>query len=158
MRVEPTTPRHLDEDRRYFPDWVDGLPECPSELEADRNSYLAGGYAEEFGYRCNASCSRGVPVLEDELPELCPECCGQTHATHPGYPIRPCPLAAELEVLLTLARRVEVPTRDTWTPHVASHRTIVVSEHSQHRHSLSAILSRRLVSAAIHLKSMVGRY
>jgi len=98
MRVEPTFWRHLDEQRRYFPDWTDRPLASSPELEADRNSYLAGGYAEEFGYRATLTSSRGVPVLDEEFPELCNEWHSQAMATHPGYPLRPHPFAADIDI------------------------------------------------------------
>jgi hypothetical protein len=100
MRVEPTAARHLGEQRRYFPDWTDLSLESRPELEADRNSYLAGGYAEEFGYRATLSSSRGVPVLDDESPELSIEWHSQARAMHPGYPLRPHPLVDEFDSLV----------------------------------------------------------
>jgi hypothetical protein len=100
MRVEPTAARHLGEQRRYFPDWTDlSLENCP-ELEADRNSYLAGGYAEEFGYRATLSSSRGVPLLDDEPPELSIEWHSQARAMHPGYPLRAHPIADDFDSLV----------------------------------------------------------
>lgn len=97
MRVEPGFQRRMDEQRRYFPDWTARPLERRPELEADHNSYLAGGYAEEFGYRAAPGYSRGVPVLDDESPEECIECQGQAQATHPGYPIRPHPFQIDFE-------------------------------------------------------------
>jgi len=102
MRVESTFWRHLDEQRRYFPDWTDRPLAISPELEADRNSYLAGGYAEEFGYRATLTSSRGVPVLDEEFPELCNEWRSQARATHPGYPLRPHPFAADIDVIESL--------------------------------------------------------
>src|SRR6185437_1945232 len=40
--------REALEDHRFFPEWADRPPSTESLHEADRNSYLAGGYAEEF--------------------------------------------------------------------------------------------------------------
>lgn len=85
----------VSEQRRYFPDWTRRRLESGPELEADRNSYLAGGYAEEFGYRAWGGHSRGVQVLDEARPEQCPQWLCQALATHPGYPIRPHPLDIE---------------------------------------------------------------
>jgi hypothetical protein len=71
------------------------LPKAPEELEADRNSYLAGGYAEEFGYLARPGVSRGVPVLDGEPPEESTEWRCEAGAMHPGYPITPYPLAVD---------------------------------------------------------------
>jgi hypothetical protein len=95
MRLQPDSSQRADEQRSYFPDWTPKLPELPEELEADRNSYLAGGYAEEFGYVARLGVSRGVPVLDGKLPEECPEWRGEAAAMHPGYPITPYPLALD---------------------------------------------------------------
>ena len=45
-----------DEYRRYFPDWTRRSLAVGEEVEADHNSYLAGGYAEEFGYLARPGC------------------------------------------------------------------------------------------------------
>ena len=89
MRVQPESPQRTDEQRSYFPDWTPHLPKAPAELEADHNSYLAGGYAEEFGYLARPGVSRGVPVLDGEPPEDCAEWRCEAAAMHPGYPITP---------------------------------------------------------------------
>jgi hypothetical protein len=95
MRVRPDFPRGTDEQRSYFPDWTPHLPKVPEELEADHNSYLAGGYAEEFGYLAQPGVSRGVTVLDGEPPEECAEWRCEAAAMHPGYPITPYPLALD---------------------------------------------------------------
>jgi len=97
MHLEPDSPHRADEQRRYFPDWTRRLLAHREELEADHNSYLAGGYAEEFGYFARAGSSRGVPLLDGEPPEQSAEWFGEAAAMHPGYPITPTPLALELE-------------------------------------------------------------
>jgi hypothetical protein len=93
MRVEPDFRKRIGETRRYFPDWTHRSLASGPELEADHNSYLAGGYGEEFGYTAQPGYSRGAPVLEDETPELCRERRIQAQSTHPGYPLRPHPFA-----------------------------------------------------------------
>ena len=95
MRVRPDSPQRTDEQRSYFPDWTPHLPKVAEELEADHNSYLAGGYAEEFGYLAQPGVSRGVPVLDGEPPEECAEWRCEAAAMHPGYPITPYPLALD---------------------------------------------------------------
>jgi hypothetical protein len=81
----------MSEPRRYFPDWTCCPLPLGREVEADHNSYLAGGYAEEFGYTASAEWSRGVPVL-DEPPDRARQRRGQAYMTHPGYPLRAHPL------------------------------------------------------------------
>src|SRR5262245_57827743 len=95
MRLEPDSPRRTDEQRRYFPDFAPYLLEDCEELEADHNSYLAGGYAEEFGYWAQTGSSRGVPLLDDEPLEQHAKWFGQAGAMHPGYPIKPSPLTLD---------------------------------------------------------------
>lgn len=80
----------MSEPRRYFPDWTRCLFPSGRELEADHNSYLAGGYAEEFGYTATEEWSRGVPV-PDGPPDRYRMKRGQAQLTHPGYPLRPHP-------------------------------------------------------------------
>ena len=109
MRLKPDSPRRSDEDRRYFPDWTEPLPEVREEIEADHNSYLAGGYAEEFGYRAQPGASRGVPVLDGELPEESEEWHHQAGSTHPGYPIQPRPLAFDGEETANVAATSSEP-------------------------------------------------
>lgn len=93
MRVQPDSPRRTDEQRSYFPDWTPCLPSVSEELEAEHNAYLAGGYAEEFGYLAQAGASRGVPIVDGEPPEECAEWRCAAAAMHPGYPITPYPFA-----------------------------------------------------------------
>lgn len=97
MRAKPDSQNTMGEQRRYFPDWTRHARASSVELEADHNSYLAGGYAEEFGYRAQPGFSRDVPVLENESPERCCERYRQAQATHPGYPLRAHPLAGDLD-------------------------------------------------------------
>jgi hypothetical protein len=73
--------------RRYFPEWAD-LPEQEgTPLEAERNSYSAGGYADEFGYCAHTR----FTTLEND-----PESTLQWHlligCVHPGYPACPKPI------------------------------------------------------------------
>ena len=79
------------EDHCYFPEWAD-IPVGGGTLhELDRNSYLAGGYAEEFGHRAphaDAPAS-SIPAESAEDWRL------QTGCLHPGYPECPRPLDRE---------------------------------------------------------------
>jgi hypothetical protein len=79
---------------RYFPDWAD-LPWREGPLpESDRNSYSAGGYAEEFGYSAQSGLPALAPTLDGD-----PESGARWHllvgCLHPGYPERPQPLAQD---------------------------------------------------------------
>jgi hypothetical protein len=75
--------------RRYFPDWASRPVSYSPPQEADRNSYLAGGYAEEFGYQAESS---SIGRLKGGNPEDWAEWRTQSGALHPGYPECPCPL------------------------------------------------------------------
>jgi|GEM_PF-2802601 len=119
MRLEPHSPQTADEQRSYFPDWACRVPEVREELEADHNSYLAGGYAEEFGYWAQHGSSRGVTVLQGELPEECVEWLCQAGGLHPGYPIRPYPSAPEGE-----------PPGNRFTAHQRAQRVVARGERS----------------------------
>jgi hypothetical protein len=82
--------RHFDY-CRYFPEWAERPARTGPEVEADRNSYLANGYAEEFGHRAlEQSTDSGVPG--DGPPEEWEQWRGQSGATHPGYPERGTPV------------------------------------------------------------------
>ena len=75
------------EDHRFFPEWADRPPSTESLHEADRYSYLAGGYAEEFGHGVQQaiSAAHSPPAEEDS------EWCVQIGGLHPGYPECPRP-------------------------------------------------------------------
>lgn len=83
------TPR-LNEEHRYFPEWAD-RPEMPGRpLEADHNSYCAGGYSEEFGYRTGMDRTPVFPALEGD-PDESGLWRVQITGFHPGYPECPRP-------------------------------------------------------------------
>jgi len=74
---------------RYFPEWADRPFSNGLLFEAEHNSYLAGGYAEEFGYQSRDGASV-FPALSGD-----PEASGlwrvQIGCLHPGYPQCPRP-------------------------------------------------------------------
>lgn len=111
MHIRPDSQRRMGEQRRYFPEWTRHVLASGFELEADHNSYLAGGYAEEFGYRALPGCSRGVPLLDDEIPERCRERRRQAQATHPGYPLRARPLLGDFD-RVARDRRIKLHAHD----------------------------------------------
>ena len=51
MQYEAVQAPPPNEVHRYFPEWADRPASTGPLLESDHNSYLAGGYSEEFGYR-----------------------------------------------------------------------------------------------------------
>ena len=77
---------------RYFPEWADRPVREGTPPESERNSYSAGGYAEEFGY----SWQSGLPAPPATF-EADPEGSRQWRAfigcLHPGYPECPKPFA-----------------------------------------------------------------
>lgn len=163
MRVPATSRQHFGEQRRYFPDWTDLLVESGIELEADRNSYLAGGYAEEFGYRAQADYSRGVPLLDGESPELCSEWRCQAGGTHPGYPLRAHPFASEFDPLAPALDTRVVPEHQhsaSDAHDVAPHGTFVVVSRQPKRRDAArtaAIISTRLTAALTRLQWALRR-
>lgn len=76
---------------RYFPEWADRPTGPDAQQESDRNSYLAGGYADEFGYGTGLGRAPAIAPLEGE-PEGCRLWREQIGALHPGYPECPKPL------------------------------------------------------------------
>jgi hypothetical protein len=147
----------MGDQRRYFPDWTPlVLENCP-ELEADHNSYLAGGYAEEFGYRAQPGCSRGVPVLDGESPDDCAERKAQARATHPGYPIRAHPFELEWSGRASPAAVNWIGRREAYG--VDSHSGFVVVYERQRRTPAErgAAIARRMTSALISLRWVLSR-
>lgn len=74
--------RKAVEDHRFFPEWADRPPSTESLHEADRNSYLAGGYAEEFGHGVQQAVPAACTPPADEDSEWYVQIGG----LHPGYP------------------------------------------------------------------------
>lgn len=97
MHLQSSAHRRTDEYRRYFPDWTHRSLRVGEEIEADHNSYLAGGYAEEFGYLAQTDSSRGVPLLDGESPDDFAVRLVERAAMHPGYPLRAYPVAVDGE-------------------------------------------------------------
>lgn len=76
---------YLNEDHRYFPEWAD-LPGMPGPLvEADHNSYLSGGYSEEFGYHVSVDRPPVFAPLDGD-PDDGRLWYVQITGLHPGYP------------------------------------------------------------------------
>jgi hypothetical protein len=97
MHLQSNAHERTEEYRRYFPDWTHRSLRVGEELEADHNSYLAGGYAEEFGYLAQAESSRGVPLIDGESPDDYALRLVERAGMHPGYPLRPNPVAVDRE-------------------------------------------------------------
>ena len=75
----------------YFPEWADRPVEQGTPRESDRNSYLAGGYAEEFGYGTQPGQPPAAPALQGD-PEQSRQWRVQIGGLHPGYPECPRPI------------------------------------------------------------------
>jgi hypothetical protein len=85
---------------RYFPEWADRVPQAGAQVEADRNSYLAGGYAEEFGYLEQRGTRAALPLIGD--PERSLLWHAHVGGLHPGYPECPTPQDREAPRLAAL--------------------------------------------------------
>jgi hypothetical protein len=85
---DPADP--VSETHRYFPEWADRPIGLETQHEADRNSYLAGGYADEFGYGTDAGRPPAIAPLDGD-PERSRLWGEQIGALHPGYPQCPKP-------------------------------------------------------------------
>jgi|SRR6185437_3371842 len=81
---------HLEEVHRFFPEWADRPLSRLSLPELDRNSYMAGGYSEEFGH-CAGAESTSLDSHSAQEPERSPQWKVQAGGLHPGYPECPRP-------------------------------------------------------------------
>lgn len=93
---------------RYFPDWADRPSGPDAQHESDRNSYLAGGYADEFGYGTSPGEPPAIAPVDGD-PEGGRLWHEQIGALHPGYPECPKPLdrfAREPSQVASVLRRL----------------------------------------------------
>ena len=163
MHARPDSQSRMGEQRRYFPDWTRHARPSSFELEADHNSYLAGGYAEEFGYRAQPGFSREVPVLVDESPERCHERDRQAQATHPGCPLRAHPLAIDARERRVVVRLdggfVSQQRSDSVTnngSYVTVDQRLYVHKH-EHPRERAMMIATRLAAALIALRWSLRR-
>jgi hypothetical protein len=91
MYAETAADASLSGIHRYFPEWADRPAGPDAQHESDRNSYLAGGYADEFGYGTPPGSAPAIAPLDGD-PELCRLWSEQIGALHPGYPECPKPV------------------------------------------------------------------
>jgi hypothetical protein len=84
----------VSEFHRYFPEWADRPIGPNAQRESDRNSYLAGGYADEFGYGAYPGRPPAITPLDGD-PEGSSLWREQIGALHPGYPQCPKPVERE---------------------------------------------------------------
>jgi hypothetical protein len=85
MRIDRSSRGWAEVTHRYFPEWADRPARKGVPRESDRNSYMAGGYAEEFGYRTQPGLPAPAPPLAGD-PERSRQWRAQIGALHPGYP------------------------------------------------------------------------
>jgi hypothetical protein len=86
MRREPEGSRSFAAGiHRYFPEWADRPAKDGVLWESDRNSYSAGGYAEEFGYAGQPGLPPPAKPLHGD-PEQSGQWRIQISCIHPGYP------------------------------------------------------------------------
>jgi hypothetical protein len=69
----------------YFPEWAERPESAGTASESDHNSYMAGGYAEEFGYFSCVDCPAVFTILDGDA-ERCSLWGVQMGGLHPGYP------------------------------------------------------------------------
>ena len=101
---EPDAAHAVSETHRYFPEWADRPIGPETQHEADRNSYLAGGYADEFGYGTHAGRPPAIAPLDGD-PE-----CSRLWASRSGRCIRAIP-SARNRLTVCSSRRMAVPGR-----------------------------------------------
>jgi hypothetical protein len=88
MQCPQDSERGTVEDHRFFPEWAERPAVIGSLHEVDRNSYLAGGYAEEFGHRARSAFYARAVEADGEWRV-------QNGCLHPGYPECPRPVERE---------------------------------------------------------------
>lgn len=129
----------MAEEHLFFPEWADRPASSEALPEADHNSYLAGGYAEEFGHRCRASMPRmASPAAEEDGAWRVHKGC-----LHPGYPECPRPLDRDFRgavrgATATLAR---VEARDKPPRASAAYRVLIVGRDSANRFGHAVLLA-----------------
>ena len=69
MDTEMTAAGSMSDIHRYFPEWADRPVGPDAQHESDRNSYLAGGYADEFGYGADAGLPPAISPLTGDPEE-----------------------------------------------------------------------------------------
>lgn len=158
----------MSEQHRYFPDWTLRSLTSGPEIEAEDNSYFAGGYAEEFGYRAHISYSPKVSELDGDVPEFCRERRSQASPIHPGYPFKAQPVTSELDIeheRASAAVTHDGGLADRFAYESVAERAstfIVVSSQSRMRNRVGAlpratIASIRLAAALVALRWALRR-
>ena len=130
------------EDHRFFPEWADRPPSTERLHEAERYSYLAGGYAEEFGHRAQQTISAHTPPAEEDS-----EWRVQIGGLHPGYPECPRPCDRDLGKPLVATAPLRSGSRAVGVLHrsMAAFKVIKVghrAEDERHTGAIPAPLAR----------------
>lgn len=102
----------VSEIHRYFPEWADRPVGSDAQHESDRNSYLAGGYADEFGYGADPGQPPAIAPLTGD-PEESRLWRQQIGALHPGYPQRSKPLDRDLPETARTVLAISSPQRQS---------------------------------------------
>lgn len=126
------------EEHLFFPEWADRPSSTETLREAEHNSYLAGGYAEEFGHRDRSHMSPPGAVSAEEDAEWRVQIGG----LHPGYPECPRPLDRDFS---GKSRAIAAALMDAETddiPHRTSvgYRVLVVDRNSAGRFRYATLL------------------
>ena len=143
-----------DEVHRYFPEWADRPDSADSPLEADHNSYLAGGYSEEFGYGVLPDLPPVFPFLL-ENPELTRQWAVQIGGLHPGYPecARPADRSLDRQAYMVMSSPDRVsPSRDAIRANSPT-RAVRVSRYRLERRaplSIAALGARFRIRLRVH--------
>jgi len=90
MDYEQNLEPHPSDVHRFFPEWADRPQSSDRLLEADHNSYLAGGYSEEFGYCAGPGMTAVFQPLDGDPDRSC-QWAFAIGCLHPGYPECPRP-------------------------------------------------------------------
>jgi hypothetical protein len=146
MRVERSFRWPPEGTHRFFPEWADLPARRGPQWESDWNSYLAGGYAEEFGYHLQPGFWTGFPVIAP-LPEQSEEFLAEIGALHPGFP--ECPRPGDRDCDTPVRDGAPRETRPTVQARVASENT-GTSEHW--RGQFKVIVVRRESGGKPHLR------
>ncbi|HWG77674.1 MAG TPA: hypothetical protein VN660_12900 [Steroidobacteraceae bacterium] len=163
MSNEAGEVRILGEVHCYFPEWADRSDSAGQMHEADRNSYLAGGYAEEFGYHSRPDNPPAFPPFRGD-PEHSQEWSVQLGCLHPGYPECPQPIdrdnrgrvtdsGARDQIItfpsLDAANRTTGVARHAGVTHVVPVNRDATDHHSGLLRPLSSFLARLLIRSGV---------
>jgi len=145
MRVERSYRWPPEGTHRFFPEWANLPAGRGPQQESDWNSYLAGGYAEEFGYHVQPGFWTGFAVIA-RLPESSRQSRAQIGALHPGFP--ECPRPGDQHRDATVRDGASDEPRPAMSGAVASEKN---RPPEQSRGQFKVIIVRREGTAKPHL-------